>query len=103
MQVPGADGLDPTIAQPRMLKIDRSGKIWVNTGSGHLISLDPNTNRMTKHQIPGLGTNDSSTNDPWGVAPDAQHFLVETVQSGAVIVTVTNWFDELRRRAPMKK
>jgi len=61
---------DPTIAQPRMLKIDRSGKIWVNTGSGHLISLDPNTNRMTKHQIPGLGTNDSSTNDPWGVAPD---------------------------------
>ena len=39
----------------------------------------------------------------WGVAPDAQHFLVETVQSGAVIVTVTNWFDELRRRAPMKK
>lgn len=39
----------------------------------------------------------------WGVAPDAQHFLVESVQSGAVFVIVTNWFDELRRRAPVKK
>ena len=39
----------------------------------------------------------------WGVAPDGQHFLIESVQGGAVIVTVTNWFDELRRRAPVKK
>ena len=67
----GALTNDPAIAQPRMLKIDRSGRIWVNTGSGHLVSLDPNTNRMTKHQIPGVATNgDSASNDPWGVAPD---------------------------------
>ncbi len=39
----------------------------------------------------------------WGVAPDGQHFLVETIPSSATIVTVTNWFDELRRRAPAKK
>lgn len=39
----------------------------------------------------------------WGVAPDGQHFLVETVQSHGVLVTVTNWFEELRRRAPTKK
>ena len=39
----------------------------------------------------------------FGVAPDGQHFLVESIQSGAVMVTVTNWFDELRRRAPVKK
>jgi serine/threonine-protein kinase len=39
----------------------------------------------------------------WGVAPDSQHFLVEVVQSNAALVTVTNWFDELRRRAPVKK
>jgi hypothetical protein len=37
------------------------------------------------------------------VAPDGQHFLVESVQSGGTLVTVTNWFDELRRRAPVKK
>jgi eukaryotic-like serine/threonine-protein kinase len=39
----------------------------------------------------------------WGVAPDGQHFLVESVQSGSTLVIVTNWFDELRRRAPVKK
>ena len=62
---------DTDIAEPRMLKIDRSGKIWVNTGSGHIISLDPNTNRMTKHRVPGVGTNtSSSSNDLWAVAPD---------------------------------
>ena len=38
----------------------------------------------------------------FGVAPDGQHFLVESIQSGAVMVTVTNWFDELRRRAPQE-
>lgn len=54
-----------TISQPRVLKIDRSGKIWINTGSGHLVSLDPATNRMTKHLLP-----DGASNDPWAVAPD---------------------------------
>jgi serine/threonine-protein kinase len=39
----------------------------------------------------------------FGVAPDAQHFLVETIPSSATIVTVTNWFDELRRKAPVRK
>ena len=60
------------IAQPRTLKIDRMGKVWINTGTGHLVSLDPDTNRMTKHQVPvppdaaAAGT----VNDLWGVAPD---------------------------------
>jgi hypothetical protein len=35
------------------------------TGSGHLVSLDPCSNRMTKHEIPS-----SNANDPFGVAPD---------------------------------
>jgi hypothetical protein len=39
----------------------------------------------------------------WGVAPDGQHFLVESVSNGGTLVTVTNWFEELRRRAPVKK
>jgi hypothetical protein len=40
--------------------------------------------------------------DTWDVAPDGR-FLVETVPdlaAGSVQVTVTNWFEELRRRAP---
>jgi len=43
------------------------------------------------------------TGTTWGVAPDGQHFLVESVSNGGTMVTVTNWFDELRRRAPVKK
>ena len=54
-----------TITQPRMLKIDKWGKIWINTGSGHIVSLDPSTNKMTKHLMPA-----GSSNDPWGLAPD---------------------------------
>jgi hypothetical protein len=42
------------------------------------------------------------TGTTWGVAPDGQHFLVEAVANGGTMVTVTNWFDELRRRAPIK-
>jgi Tol biopolymer transport system component len=41
----------------------------------------------------------------WDVAPDGR-FLLETVpaaQAGSVMVTVTNWFDELRRRAPPRQ
>jgi Tol biopolymer transport system component len=39
----------------------------------------------------------------WDVAPDGQHFLIESVGEGATIATVTSWFDELKRRAPAKK
>jgi serine/threonine-protein kinase len=41
----------------------------------------------------------------WDVAPDGTKFLVEATSlgGGSVFATVTNWFDELRRRAPAKK
>src|SRR6185503_5881633 len=48
---------------------DNSGKVWVVAGSGHVVSLDPNTNRMTSHQVPTelLSAGES---DLFGVAPD---------------------------------
>jgi len=50
---------------PRQLNVDRYGKLWTVTTSGHLVSLDPVTNNMTGHQMPsGAGA------DPFGVAPD---------------------------------
>jgi hypothetical protein len=53
------------VQQPRQLKIDHWGLIWVVTGSGHLVSLNTQNNRMTKHAIPaGISA------DPFGVAPD---------------------------------
>jgi len=42
----------------------------------------------------------------WDVAPGGTRFLVEQTghpDAGAVFAVVTNWFDELRRRAPEKK
>ena len=53
--------------EPRQLNIDRHGKIWVVTGSRHLVSLDPTTNKMTRHQVPMVIPGDS---DLFGVAPD---------------------------------
>jgi hypothetical protein len=60
---PDADG--GVVQQPRQLHIDRFGKVWVITGSGHLVSLDPSTNRMTRHAIPN-----AVLADPFGLAPD---------------------------------
>jgi hypothetical protein len=57
--------LDPTIQGPRMLKIDRRGRLWINTQSGHLVSLDPSTSKMTKHPLP-----DRELADPFAIAPD---------------------------------
>src|SRR3954471_6727261 len=53
------------IAGPRVLKIDRSGKVWINTDTGHLVSVEPNTSRMTKHKVPDV------ENDLWGLSPDS--------------------------------
>jgi len=58
-------GVGCSVFGPRQLNIGRSGKIWVVTGSGHLVSLDPRSNKVTVHQMP----NDDGA-DPFGVAPD---------------------------------
>lgn len=50
---------------PRQLNIESDGTVWVVTGSGHLVSIEPKTNYVTKHKIPA-----TAFNDPWGVAPD---------------------------------
>ena len=42
----------------------------------------------------------------FGVTPDEQHFLVETIpglQGGRRMELVMNWFDDLRRKAPVSK
>jgi len=42
----------------------------------------------------------------WDVTPSPDRFLVESISgndSGSVLASVTDWFEELRRRAPAKK
>jgi Tol biopolymer transport system component len=47
------------------------------------------------------------TGTTWDIAPDGQRFLVElttiSTDGKGRMVLVTNWFDDLRRRAPAKK
>ncbi len=62
------------ITEPRQLNIDSNGTVWVITGSGHLVSLNPKNssgcgsgyNRITRHRIPP-----EALNDGWGIAPDS--------------------------------
>lgn len=54
------------VSGPRQLNIDQDGIIWVVTGSGHLVSLDPQRNLMSAHLLP-----DNAAADPFGVAPDS--------------------------------
>src|SRR3954465_14001287 len=53
------------VREPRQLNVDRWGKVWVVTGSGHLVSLDPSSNKVTRHEMP-----EQSGADPFGLAPD---------------------------------
>jgi Tol biopolymer transport system component len=74
---------------------------WDTSGNATLMSAAIQTSPFSNAPPQKLFPAFSGTT--WGVAPDGQHFLVESVQSGGTLVTVTNWFDELRRRAPSKK
>lgn len=63
------------IFEPRQLKIDNNGIVWVVTGSGHLVSLNPKNssgcgngqNKLTRHRIPP----EVLQNDGFGIAPDS--------------------------------
>ncbi|HXD20795.1 MAG TPA: hypothetical protein VN654_27480 [Vicinamibacterales bacterium] len=63
------------ITEPRQMNIDNNGTVWVVTGSGHVVSLNPKNsskcaqgkNLMTRHRIPP----EALQNDGWGVAPDS--------------------------------
>ena len=60
------------VTQPRQLDLDSLGKVWVVTGSGHLVRLDPATNMVTPYLIPTPGSN------PMGVGPDGLIGFTET-------------------------
>jgi eukaryotic-like serine/threonine-protein kinase len=86
---------------PRWSANGRELFFWSQLAAGTLFSSTIQLSPFTAAPPQKLFTTLQGTT--WGVVPDGQHFLVETVQNSSVIVTVTNWFDELRRRAPIKK
>jgi Tol biopolymer transport system component len=89
-------------SRPRWSANGRELFFWdANSGSAGLHVSTIQTAPFTAGPPQKLFT--TFTGTTWGVAPDGQHFLIESVSNGGTLVTVNNWFDELRRRAPVKK
>ena len=56
------------VAQPRQLDIAMGGFVWVVTGSGHIVRLNPTTGEILAAPIPPLGA--SFLNNPFGLDAD---------------------------------
>jgi Tol biopolymer transport system component len=87
---------------------------WSRHGRELLYWANNPTSRLTAVAIPpGPVLNPGAPNQvfqllsgtTWDVTPDPDRLLVELTsdRSGTKIATVTDWFEELRRRAPVKK
>jgi len=80
---------------------------WEGTPTTRLMFVEVQTTPNFKVGTPQLlFVNNSGTT--WDVAPDGKRFLVELTPvseaaGGSRMAAVTDWFDELRRRAPAKK
>jgi Tol biopolymer transport system component len=90
---------------PRWGRNNRELLYWGNTpGNPALIlvpvELTPSFRPGTPQELFRLGAGTT-----WDVAPGGEKFLVEVsrISTGATLAAVTNWFDELRRRAPIAK
>ena len=89
---------------PRWSRTGRELFYWSNIPTSKLIAvaippgqaLSPGTPQELFQLLTGT---------TWDVTPDPDRFLVELTSGGVgtKIATVTDWFEELRRRAPVKK
>jgi Tol biopolymer transport system component len=92
---------------PRWNRNGRELLFWTATaGSASLMSASIQTSSGTLSVAVPTELFKMVIGSTWDVAPDGEHFLVEITQItgvGSTFATVTNWFDELRRRAPPRK
>jgi serine/threonine-protein kinase len=89
----------------------RNGRdlLYVNPDTMQLMAVDVTTTPAFRAGQPKALfklTGASVEEAVFDVTPDANRFLVGRVQEGMAVttfVTITNWFDDLRRRAPMDR
>jgi hypothetical protein len=78
----------------------------VRSGQGALLSVDFQTTPQLHIGLPQVVTK-SLFGTTWDPAPDGKHLLVELVgtpgQGARVMNGVSDWFDELSRRVPLKR
>ena len=77
---------------------------WANVPTSKLMAVDVVTSPSFRAGEPHELFQQLSTTT-WDVSPDRNRFLVElsSRQAGSRLAIVTNWFEELRRRVPIKK
>jgi hypothetical protein len=92
---------------PRWNRNGRELLYWTaNAGTASLMSAAIQTSSGTPSVAVPTELFKMIIGTTWDVTPDGERFLIELTQNtgaGSTFATVTNWFDELRRRAPAKK
>ena len=89
---------------PRWSKDGRELFYWARVPVAKLIAVDVVTSPDFRAGTPRELFRQPSTTT-WDITPDRNRFLVELSAraTGSTLAIVTNWFEELRRRAPAKK
>ena len=89
---------------PRWSEDDRELLYWAGTPSTRLVSVDILPDDALRPSVPKL-VFQSLVGTTWDVTPDKNRFLIEltSTREGVRFAMVTNWFEELKRRAPAKK
>jgi serine/threonine-protein kinase len=89
---------------PRWSKDGREVFYWARVPVAKLMAVDVVTNPDFRAGPPRELFRQPSTTT-WDITPDRNRFLVELSAraTGSTLAIVTNWFEELRRRAPARK
>ncbi len=77
---------------------------WARVPVAKLMAVDVVTSPEFRAGTPRELFQQPSTTT-WDITPDRNRFLVELSarSGGSTLAIVTNWFEELRRRAPVRK
>jgi serine/threonine-protein kinase len=88
---------------PRWSHDGRELFYWTGAPSTRLMSVDIPADDALRPGPPKL-VFQSLSGTTWDVTPDRERFLIEltSTRDGVRLATVTNWFEELRRRAPAR-
>jgi Tol biopolymer transport system component len=94
---------------PRWSRNMRELFFWAGTSPVNglmVVPIQPGASfQASKPEMLFTGTSGTT----WDLAPDGKRFLIEQTPAdtaavgGATVSVVTDWFDELKRRAPVKK
>jgi len=89
---------------PRWSKDGRELFYWARVPIAKLMAVDVVSSPAFSAGAPRELFRQPSTTT-WDITPDRNRFLVElsTRSTGSTLAVVTNWFEELRRRAPARK